>query len=257
VILNPSVERATFEVGPLAGISISLMNLPTTSQELAQAREHYRTERIPRPALKVMDAATAALVADGAAGRALQPGAPAPDFILPDSQGAPVRLNQLLATGPVVLVFYRGGWCPYCNIHLRGYQRMLGEFRAAGAHVVAVSPQLPNPSLETRMGNDLEFPVLSDVGLHVARAFGIVFTLPPRLLDLYAAFGHPLEGVNGDAGATELPIPATFVIGRDSRILHTHADEDYTSRSEPEEVLKVVTAIRAQPRVANQQLSIP
>ena len=209
----------------------------TTTQELDEARNYYRNERIPAAALKVMDAATEELTESGVVEHALKPGATAPDFILPDAQGQPVRLFSLLEKGPVVLIFYRGGWCPYCNLHLRGFQRLLGEFRSAGAQLVAVSPQLPDHSLDTQTKNALEFPVLSDVGLHTAHAFGIAFKLPRPLLDLYDAFGHPLADFNSEAGQTELPMPATFVIGRDGTIAFAHVEADYTRRAEPLEVL--------------------
>ncbi len=219
------------------------MTTPTTTEQLDVARKYYREQRIPSDALKVMDAATEELLDSGVVNRALQAGALAPDFILPDAGGRAVRLHQLLESGPVVLVFYRGGWCPYCNLHLRGFQRLLGDFRSAGAHLVAVSPQLPDQSLSTQEKNALEFPVLSDVGLHAAHAFGIAFELPRPLLELYDVFGHPLIDSNGAAGATDLPLPATFVIREDGRIVFAHVEADYTRRAEPLEVLETVRTL--------------
>jgi peroxiredoxin len=218
----------------------------TTTQELANARDYYRGQRIPKPALAIMDAATAALSASGAVERALQPGDTAPDFILTDVNGRHVRLYTELERGPVVLVFYRGGWCPYCNLHLRGFQRALEAFRAADAQIIAISPQLPDQSLSTKEKDELAFPVLSDVGLHVAHAFGIAFELPKSLLDLYADFDHPLEDSNGREGGKELPMPATFVIHPDRSIAFAHVEADYTQRAEPVEVLNVVQQIQSQ-----------
>jgi peroxiredoxin len=216
------------------------MTTLTTTQELAEARAYYRGERIPKNALRIMDAATDELVTHQAAGHALQPGDPAPDFILPDANGHEFRLYSALADGPVVLVFYRGGWCPYCNIHLRGFQNLLPQLTEAGAQLVAISPQLPDGSLTTQAKNELTFPVLSDVGLHTARAFRIAFELPKALLALYSDFDHPLIDANGETGATALPMPATFVIREDRTIAFAHVDADYTRRSEPAEVLRVV-----------------
>lgn len=125
------------------------MKTLTTTQELKSARHYYRGEKILKPALEVMDAATAELEANAAASRALKPGEVAPDFILPHVDGRSVRLYSELERGPVVLVFYRDGWCPYCNIHLRGFQKLLSEFEAADAQVIAISPQLPDQSLTT------------------------------------------------------------------------------------------------------------
>lgn len=212
----------------------------TTTQELDAARALYRDHKLPKTALKIMDAATADLENNAAATLALQPGDIAPDFILPNVDGRCVRLYSELKRGPVVLVFYRGGWCPYCNIHLRGFQKMLAEFHAAGAQVVAISPQLPDESLTTREKDELAFPVLSDVGLNTARAFGVAFELPKPLLDLYADFEVMLEEINGEEGAKELPMPATFVIRADRSIAYAHVEADFTRRAEPSEVLHLV-----------------
>lgn len=216
------------------------MNTLTTTQELDSARNFYRGQKIPKPALEIMDAATTELEKKAAANHALQVGDIAPDFILPNVDGRSVRLYTELDQGPVVLVFYRGGWCPYCNIHLRGFQKSLADFKAAGAQVVAISPQLPDQSLTTQEKDELAFPVLSDVGLNAARSFGIAFELPMALLDLYADFDHPLENSNGVEGAKELPMPATFVIRADRTIAYAHVEADYTRRSEPLEVLNLV-----------------
>ena len=220
-----------------------LQDALTTAQELAAAREFYRGSKLPAPALAVMDAATAALESAGAARNLLAPGSPAPDFILPDASARPVRPHSLLTAGPVVLVFYRGGWCPYCNLHLRGFQKLLPQFHAAGAQVVAVSPQLPDHSLSTQEKNELAFPVLSDVGLHAARAFGAAFELPGPLLELYVKFGHPLSTFNGAEGATQLPLPATFILRPDRTVAYSHGEADYTRRSEPADILRLVSRL--------------
>ena len=159
-----------------------------TTRELDDARAKYRGKIIRKPALRVMDAETARLAASRLASRALKAGDSAPDFILPDAQGNPVRLYPLLREGHVVVVFYRGGWCPYCNLHLRGFQRRLAQIRELGAQVVAISPRLPDNSLSTQEKNELAFPVLSDVGNKIGRKFGIVFKLSKGLLDLYRTF---------------------------------------------------------------------
>ena len=216
------------------------MSTLTITQELDSARNLYRGQKIPKTALEIMDAATAELVNNAAASHALQPGDIAPDFILPNVDGRSVRLYSELERGPVVLVFYRGGWCPFCNIHLRGFQKSLAEFKAAGAQVVAISPQLPDQSLTTQEKDELAFPVLSDVGLNTARAFGVAFELPKALLDLYTDFDQPLESSNGVEGAKELPLPATFVIRADRTIAYAHVEADFMRRSEPLEVLNLV-----------------
>jgi peroxiredoxin len=216
----------------------------TTTQELDSARNFYRGHKIPKPALKIMDAATAELVKNSVSSHALQLGDIAPDFILPDAAGRAVRLYTVLARSLVVLVFYRGGWCPFCKIHLLGFQKSLADFEAAGAQVLAISPQLPDQSLTTQEINKLGFPVLSDVGLCATRAFGVAFELPKALLDLYADFGSPLEKFNGVEGRKELPLPATFVVRADRTIAYAHVEADYMRRSEPLEVLNLVRELQ-------------
>ena len=204
-----------------------------TTQELDEARDHYRNNVLPAEKLEIMDRATNDLIDSGSRVQALKEGNRVEDFILMDAHGSPVRLQQLLSGGPVVVAFYRGGWCPYCNIELHGLQRVLPEIKKLGASLVAISPQLPDNSLTTEEKNGLQFPVLSDVGNTVARRFGIVYTLPKDLLDTYDTFGHGLQKMNGDEGATELPIPATFVLDRDGIVQLAYVDEDYTKRLDP------------------------
>jgi peroxiredoxin len=209
-----------------------------TTRELDEARNHYRNIVIPAEKLKIMDRATDELARSGVRSGSHKEGHRVEDFILMDAHGSPVRLQRLLDEGPVVISFYRGGWCPYCNIELRGLQRILPEIKKLGAALVAISPQLPDNSLTTEEKNQLEFPVLSDVGNVVARRFGIVFTLPDDLLKAYEEFQHGLRKLNGEEGATELPIPATFVLDRSGVIRYAFVDEDYTRRLDPEFILE-------------------
>ena len=215
------------------------------SAELAQAL-HERREasraRIPEQTLAIMDAATAELEASGLAEQSLSVGAPAPDFSLPNATGDQVTLSKLLAQGPVVLAFYRGGWCPYCSIELRALQSRISEISAAGATLVAISPQTPDNSLSTAEKLELEFPVLSDVGNQVARDYGLVFSLPEDLRGVYAGWGLDIATANGDE-SFELPLPATFVIGADGIVAWKFADADYTKRAEPDEVIAALAAL--------------
>jgi peroxiredoxin len=148
-----------------------------------------------------------------------------------------------------VVVFYRGDWCPYCNLHLRGFQRRLAQFRELGAQIVAISPQLPDNSLSTQEKNELAFPVLSDVGNKVARQFGIVFQLSDDLVKLYRQFGHALEDANGASGKRELPVPATFLIDGNGTIRLTHVDVDYTRRLDPDDVLETLKELKDRNRL--------
>lgn len=212
----------------------------TTS--LTQALADYKTAFIARvdPArVQMMEAATDELRATGIERSALQVGDPAPDLTLPDALGKPVRLSDLWASGPLVLVFYRGGWCPYCNLELRAWQQQLDELRRRGAGLVAISPQTPDNSLSTAEKNALAFPVLSDSALAAAQAFGVAFELPPELVDLYGRVGNDLPTLNGN-GQWVLPVPASYVVGRDGRIAWAHIDSDYRLRADPLDVLQAV-----------------
>lgn len=192
--------------------------------------------RIPAETLVVMDRATAQLEESGIAESSLEVGAKAPEFNLPDATGAEVSLSSLLAEGPVVLAFYRGGWCPYCSTELRALQARMAEITAAGATLVAVSPQTPDSSLSTVEKLELAFPVLSDEGNRVAESFGLVFTLPEALREVYAGFGLDLPAANGD-DSFRLPVPATYVIGADGTVAWRFVDADYTKRAEPDDVI--------------------
>jgi len=170
-------------------------------------------------------------------------GSLAPSFTLPDAHGRPVLLSAALREGPVVVTFYRGGWCPYCNIQLRAYQEALPQIMASDARLFAISPQLPDASLTTAEKNDLEFDVLSDAGNAVARAFGLVYSLPQELRDALSANGKALPGINGD-DSWELPLTGTFVIGRDGRIALAWVDTDYRRRLAPEEIIAALATLR-------------
>ena len=182
----------------------------------------------------------AAATPEAAAGGALGVGDPAPDFALPSATGREVRLSELLEGGPVVLTFYRGAWCPYCNTQLRDYQDALGDVERAGATLVAVSPQAPDGSMTTAQKNGLAFPVLSDVGNGVSRRYGLVYAVDDRTRERYQAVGVDLEAVNGAAGggaAWELPVPATYVIDRGGTIRAAFVEADYTQRASARQVI--------------------
>jgi peroxiredoxin len=182
------------------------------------------------------------LAASGAAERAVAKGDVAPDFTLPNARGAQVTLSKLLATGPVVLTFYRGGWCPYCNLQLRAYQRALPEMRALGATLVAVSPEAPDKSLSTAEKNALEFEVLSDVKGEAGRAYRLFFDLSDELKTLYSAGGNDLSKWNAD-GEWHLPMPATYVIGTDGRVALAFVDPEYRARLEPAEIVAALRSL--------------
>lgn len=179
------------------------------------------------------------LRADGIAGRALAIGDTMPGFALPNADGATVRSADLLGRGPLVVTFYRGGWCPYCNLELRAYQAQAARLAAAGATVVAISPEVPDEAAKTAASNALAFDVLSDAGNAVARSFGLVFRLSDELVEIYRRNGNDLEKRNGD-GSWELPVPGTFVVDAGGRVALADVDPDYTRRLDPEQVIAAV-----------------
>ena len=185
--------------------------------------------------------------ADRIAANARREGDTFPGLVLPDQLGRPVDLAAACAAGPLVVVFYRGGWCPYCNHELRAYQQMLAQLEASGARLVAVSPESPDHSLDTAQKNGLEFDVLSDVDGRLADALGIRFELSPPIRTLYEKFGHDLPERNG-GGAWSLPMPATYIVEKGGRIAFAYADPDYRTRAEPSVVLAGV--MRLAPRAA-------
>ena len=191
-----------------------------------------------------MDKATEDLVKSGIADRSLKVGDRVSEFTLTNAIGKEITLRSLLAAGPVVISFYRGQWCPYCNLELRALQKALPEIIANGASLVAISPQTPDNSLSTAEKNELTFEVLSDVGNKVAREFGLVFTLPEELRPIYEGFGVDLLAHNGDK-TFELPLPATYVVAADGKVISAFVDPDYTKRLEPEEIVAALGEIQS------------
>lgn len=179
-------------------------------------------------------------------GDVLAAGDRAPDFSLPEARGKRFVLSDALREGPVVLAFYRGGWCPYCNIQLRAYQQALAQIRALGGRLAAISPQTPDASLTTAETDALEFDVLSDVGSTVGRSFGLTYTLAPELQDVMASNGKPLSAFNGDE-SWELPVPATYVIAQDGRIVLAYVETDHRKRLAPEKIIAALGALRPSP----------
>lgn len=175
---------------------------------------------------------------------ALSIGQVAPDFSLPDTYGKLIRLSDALRSGPAIVTFYRGDWCPYCNLELRAYQRLLPEITHLGGRVMAISPQLPDGSLSTREKNELQFDVLSDTGNDVARSFGLVYSLPEELREALRGNGKALPGINGDE-SWELPLPATFVIAPDRRVTLAFVEIDYRKRLDPDDIVVSLRSLHA------------
>ena len=215
--------------------------MTTLNSELRTFYE-ARQQQIPAEIREIMGRAGRELTDSGQADRALAVGAQAPRFTLPSATGQSLALNDLLTDGPVVLTFYRGAWCPYCNIALRSLQQHHEAITARGARLVAVSPQIPDESLTLSEKHDLAFDVLSDTGSGTAKQYGLAFDLPDDLATVYDKLGFDLQRVNGGHPRT-LPLPATYVISRDGVIRWAFVSTDYTTRAEPADILDALAAL--------------
>lgn len=212
---------------------------PTLSDKL-KAFSAKMAERMPPEQIKKFQEGVDQVNATGVVEKALRVGAAAPDFTLPDIKGKPVVLSSMLKDGPVIITWYRGGWCPYCNLQLAAYQESMSDFKSMGAQLVAISPQLPENSAATAEKNKLDFAVVSDVGNTVAKKYGLAYHVPPAVSDMYATF---LPKANGDE-SLELPLSATYIIGRDGKIKWAKVDADYRVRPEPTEIMDALKTLK-------------
>lgn len=209
------------------------------AKELAARSAEFADKADPEM-LKIFTEAIDRLAESGILEGVKTKGDKAPEFELTDANGNTVSFKDLLADGPVVLTFYRGGWCPYCNIQLRAYQDNLDEIEALGANLVAISPEMPDNSLDTTEKNELKFTVLSDPGNTVADLFGLRYEIDPVLVK---RFGPMLEGYNGDDSHT-LPLTATYVINTDGTIKFSYVTADYKLRAEPSDVISALKHVK-------------
>ena len=170
------------------------------------------------------------------ASKGLKVGDKAPNFTLKNALGKKVKLSALLKKGNVVLTWYRGGWCPYCNRALQSWQEALPELKAQGAIFIALTPELPDYSLSTKEKHHLQFEVLTDLNNEVARSYGLVFTLDEATATRYEQ-GFGLSVYNGNH-LNQLPMPATYIIDQKGLIQYAFVNPDYTQRANPEEVIK-------------------
>jgi peroxiredoxin len=200
-------------------------------------------ERIPEQISSRITASTAAIDASKIA-PGLAVGDSAPNFTLPDALGRPVTLSELLVDGPVVLTFYRGEWCPFCNLQLRSLQEALPHIRELGANLVAISPQAPDHALSLTEKHDLAYSVLSDLDQAVSGLYRVQFTLTGDLEDLQVnVFQNDPREQNADHSRS-LPVPATFVIDRDGVVRAAFVSADWRSRPEPSSIIAALKELR-------------
>lgn len=222
--------------GSLANTLTSTIPTDIPLQEQIDRFVALGAEYVPEEMAKQVNSHIEQLIKSGAAEFALKEDEQAPDFTLPDALGQPVTLSQLLTQGPVIIIFYRGVWCPYCNLELRAYQKALPQLQELGATLVAISPQTPDHSLSTMEKQGLAFAVLSDVGNQVAREYGLVFTLDKAARALHAQIGADLPAYNGD-DSWELPVTATFLVDQSMTVRLASVDPNFFHRLDPSFVL--------------------
>ena len=208
-------------------------------REIYAERKELIAKYVPAETQAVHAAAVAELKERKLAAGILQTGTQVPNFELPDHDGKIVRSSDLLARGRLVLCFIRGRWCPFCVGQMEAMNLVLPMIESSGASLVAISPQTVKQSYFMHDQHKLKFPLLSDARNDVARSFGLTYRVPPTQEALYRRTFVNLPFTNGD-DSWELPIPATFIVDRDRTILYASANEDYTDRPEPAEILKRV-----------------
>ncbi len=218
----------------------------TPRSSLQEAIDAFQQEMLPQISDNVaatMQAAMTDLKQSGLENNAKTTGDICPDFTLPNADKKAVSLDALLEKGPVVISFYRGAWCPYCNLEINALQAKLAAIQSQGASLIAITPQLPDKSLEQIKEKSLGFEILSDQQNCVARQFGLVFTLPETLRPVYTDWGIDIPEHNGD-DSFELPVPATYIVGQDKKIRYAFVNVDYTQRLEPDIIIEQLEACR-------------
>ncbi|WP_149499757.1 peroxiredoxin-like family protein [Roseiconus lacunae] len=221
-------------------------NHADTLAEQLQATAKNSVKRMPAEMIRTMQDAVETVRQSEIESKAKQVGDQAIDAELKNWKDESVRLSDLWKNGPIVLMWYRGGWCPYCNIQLRAMQQKLQAIEGAGAQLVVLTPEIPEKAKETASKNDLAFVSLFDSNNDVARKYGLVFKLPDPIVPIYRD-RLKLNEFN-DNDAMELPLSATYVIDTDGVIRYAFLDADYKKRAEPsvvvDEILKLTTPKR-------------
>ncbi len=232
-IENGRVTGVTAEPDIKAFTDRTLANV-SLNEQLTLMRE---ASKLPPEKRKVMEEAAEKLKQAQIAEKALKVGDTMPDFSLPNASGKTVRLSNLLKKGPVIIAFYRGSWCPYCNVQLNSYQQNLAEFKKRKATLLAITPEKRDLSVEAATAKKIEFDILSDKDNQLAQKLGLVFELTADLKALYQQFGIDLEKSQGNAD-WKLPVPATYIVQGNRKIVYAFVDTDYTRRADPKDLMK-------------------
>jgi peroxiredoxin len=213
------------------------------ADQLAKLKHDFEAKAPPETIEKI-HRATAELARSGILERTLKKGDLAPEFVLPDVNGVPVSSADLRRNGPLIVSFFRGKWCPYCNLELSALAKIYPRVKELGAELVVISPQKSEFSADLVKPYRIGFPILRDFHNEIAEQFGIAFTLPEYLDALYREFGNDSKAWN-ETEVWQLPIPARFLITPDGTIADAEVNPDYTVRPEPETILERLKALKA------------
>ncbi len=211
------------------------------SADLKSTVETVRSA-VSAPIFTAIGASISDLAASGIAERAAKAGSTVPLNVLPDLDRNAVDLKRLAEKGPLVILVYRGGWCPYCNITLRAFQKVLPQITSAGASIVATTPEVALSAQDTADKNGIGFPVLIDKGNAYARSLGLVFALPESLRPQYREIGLDLPDWNGD-DSHELPLAATYIVDATAKVRWSFVQADFTTRTDPADVLAALARL--------------
>lgn len=205
-------------------------------EAMLKARAEQSSQKSPAEFKEASRQGLEELVRSGISKTALNVGDKMPAFELPDAHGQMVSSDELLADGALVIVFYRGAWCPYCNLYLHALQEYVPEFESLGASMVAISGEPPDRSLEVEQKDSLTYPVLSDTALIASRKFGIVYEVPQVIQKVMTERGFDMKKYYGTDKA-ELPLSATYVVDKNGEIIYGFLDPDYKLRAEPADII--------------------
>lgn len=210
-----------------------------TLQEQVKQMRDATSERMPKAIIEVFINSISEIKTNKLKESALQVGDKIEDCSLTDIEGKSINLSTFIQSDYLILNFYRGGWCPYCNMELREYDRLKNDFKEQGANIIAISPEIPELANQTTDKNKLSYPVLTDTDSLFMKKVGIVFQLDEDSKREFVNFGMDFTKINGNEDF-ELPVPAVYVINKNMEVVFVHFEEDYMTRLEPSELLEII-----------------
>lgn len=213
----------------------------TLSEMTAKARDEFIASQSDDNK-QIIGAALEKLMASDFGSNALIVGESIPNFSLPNATGEQLEIGKILENGPVVLSFYRGGWCPFCNLEFKALTDALPEIQSFNASLIGISPETPEMAQQTISKHNLPFEVLSDVGNQVIKQFGLLSIVYEEMRPLYLQWGLDVPAHNGD-DSWEIPIPATYVVDQQSVIRAAYVNKDYTQRMEPTDIIDALKTL--------------